>query len=120
MMESSFTPGPWRTQKLEGDQERVIHITSGNDNFKDRIGSVFGHRFTSNGRQVLDERDEANARLIAAAPEMLDALEAFERGFRDFARENPNVNHGAFSQALAQAAQAIAKAKGGACRVSDE
>lgn len=70
----SHTPGPWRTQTLEGDGRYRIHITSGSDAFKDRIGSVHGTRFSSNGHQELCEQDKANARLIATAPEMLKAL----------------------------------------------
>ena len=54
----SHTPGPWR-------HGRISHT------------SIRFHVFAKRGSYIADQIDhEANARLIAAAPDMLEALEA--------------------------------------------
>jgi hypothetical protein len=53
-MSEKFTPGPWRT---DYDGHGAISIE------------------TEDARQICYVRDEDNARLIAAAPEMLNALQ---------------------------------------------
>ena len=62
-METKHTPGPWNTD------EQVIFASSG-----EAVASTwkFG-QFDTGGRGSHAEA-EANARLIAAAPDMLDAL----------------------------------------------
>lgn len=62
MNDPKFTPGPWRTDcRLIGGQIRITQVPNANMT----VAQV-------NGRQG---EQEANARLIAAAPEMLEALE---------------------------------------------
>lgn len=62
MSENKHTPGPWRVgQKAQ--------IRTAGDYFDQEIVSFTGQQFPA-------ETVEANARLIAAAPEMLDALDA--------------------------------------------
>ena len=63
------TPAPWivkytRTSKVNS------HVILEQSNH---------HEITSVKRQCDEEESEANARLIAAAPELLEALEAYER-----------------------------------------
>ena len=53
------------------------------------------------------------ARLIAAAPQMFEALVSFERAWRQFVKENPGVCMGAFTQALSDAEIALKKASSG-------
>lgn len=61
MNDPKFTPGPWRTDcRLIGGQIRITQVPNANMT----VAQV-------NGRQG---EQEANARLIAAAPEMLEAL----------------------------------------------
>lgn len=62
---------------------------------------------------------EANARLIAAAPELLAALKGWERAFENYSAEfNPSgrakkvCDWGAFNADLCAARAAIAKAEG--------
>ena len=67
-MSTKHTPGPWEAVyndhywdiKLEGSYER--------------IGDTCTSQFLSSG-----DNEEANARLIAAAPELLEALGTLER-----------------------------------------
>lgn len=112
-MTTKHTPGPWRL--VETDEGHEIH---------------FGSRITSPGRFRAQHRpveyehslfpDEsqyyaeavANARLIAAAPDLLEALEAL------VAEQNgPPLlgrHEASWREAMAKAEAAIAKAKGAA------
>ena len=91
MSEAQHTPGPWRADST---------------NVSERYRYVLG------GRRLIcritkgDGESEANARLIAAAPELLEALIAAEQAF---------VEHGiplACHASLFQIRAAIAKATG--------
>lgn len=69
-MTTKHTPGPWKHGKTLG----VINGADGS------LVATTGYRVTAvpDGQEC---EDDANARLIAAAPEMLEALKAFiERG----------------------------------------
>jgi hypothetical protein len=72
---SNHTPGPWvrcteapkiimSGSFIDGHQGYIVCSVSGNDN---------------SGFYVNEEEAEANARLISAAPELLEALEGVER-----------------------------------------
>ncbi|MDT3468959.1 hypothetical protein [Stenotrophomonas maltophilia] len=86
---SKHTPGPWAYQE---DSDAYTHIVRGPNN-----------RFICQLAQVTSAEIEANARLIAAAPELLEALERILKGALSLPR---------FAEELARAA--IAKATGGA------
>lgn len=60
------TPGPWYCADLMHDGRSVVVIQSASINEDNYVGEV----------DVEDAQGEANARLIAAAPDLLDALEA--------------------------------------------
>lgn len=65
---AQHTPGPWTLQGIEADQSEslsAVYRVRGPSEFPD-IAEVY-FRDT-------DEETDANARLIAAAPELLDAL----------------------------------------------
>lgn len=67
MNDSKHTPGPWRISRTSGME---IFINHGHDQ-PNRVAGYFAEvrRFTSDNEQV-----EANARLIAAAPDLLYLL----------------------------------------------
>jgi len=67
MSESKNTPGPWRISRTSGME---IFINHDHDQ-PNRVAGYFAEvrRFTSDNEQV-----EANAKLIASAPDLLDAL----------------------------------------------
>ena len=73
-MPNSFTPGPWRAEfpdeisVRDADGGRIAILA----NLKGRLG-MKGRRDTS--------EVEANARLIAAAPDLLEALQEMVRTF---------------------------------------
>lgn len=104
---SNHTPGPWRLSKLgfaENDGSiPVLSATEGDETAK-RICTVSFQSKAKRGeayRTPCADRD-ANARLIAAAPELLEALK--ELSFDAFEDAHP--------EAVKKARAAIAKAEG--------
>ena len=91
-----FTPGPWF---ITGNMTRYIEA---------RIGGGLIQEVAACGPTEADngygEQQMANARLIAAAPELLEALE--------YMLETNESGDNAGDQARAQARAAIAKARG--------
>ena len=63
----SHTPGPW---DVDDDTMEIFSITPGHST--GWIAKVLGN--DDNGRPLTPDEMAANARLIACAPEMLDAL----------------------------------------------
>lgn len=88
MAKTKHTPGPW-------------HTDAGQSFYVFAHGSLMEQAGVNNGPFVCNASTQANARLIAAAPELLDALAALLEDQRD---ASPPV--------LAQARAAIAKARG--------
>jgi len=66
---SKHTPGPWAYQE---DSDAYTHIVRGPNN-----------RFICQLNQSTSAEIEANARLIAAAPELLSALQVAELALRE-------------------------------------
>ena len=62
---SKFTPGPWAVAYLDRNDQRVVQAEY------IEICTCWHHSIGSIGQEM-----EANARLIAAAPEMYEALKA--------------------------------------------
>ena len=104
-MKRAHTPGPWICQyspyTSQDDQEIPAFEVHG-----DRGEKVCD---TNEDRPALEQ--EANARLIAAAPELLDALEYFFNIMHDY---ESSLRKGYIITAFEQARAAIARAKGGA------
>lgn len=96
MSETKWTPGPWEiSSNFTGPL--VISPAGKKD---DAIAYVFGTTF----RQV-----QADARLIAAAPDMAEALEKLI-GWEDTIRTY--IPNGGLTSALTAARSALAKARG--------
>lgn len=89
---SEHTPGPWRTD--QNHDVTIIEIWSATER---KIGEIYEDDYA-----VLGPEDWANARLIAAAPEMLEALKAVIKEYR----EGYGLN------CVEQVRAAIAKAEG--------
>lgn len=97
------TPGPWA----------VSEAATIDGNFMVVGGS--GASFGLLAEVILDEEAEANARLIAAAPELLEALKDVRAWIMDpFTEEDAasETLHPAFRKALKRVSAAIAKAEG--------
>lgn len=95
---SNFTPGPWAKETCpDGD----IVIT--NENELTSVAVVHSHKF--------NDLTIANARLIAAAPELLEALEAAEDDLTRFVRGLDD--EGPYRDTINQARAAIKAARSG-------
>ena len=70
-MQSSFTPGPWEVHSSNSERWSCYVFPKGNGNFPYdticHIEEAFGPNYSHPGSHM------ANARLIAAAPELLEA-----------------------------------------------
>lgn len=98
MKESKHTPAPWRVEKGGANNdliwvEDIVGNTVCDLYFRNDYSALFSH-----------ENDEANAHLIAAAPELLEALEIFSK--LDYRR------HYDVQAAIHIAKCAVAKARG--------
>jgi hypothetical protein len=95
---SNPTPGPWRVMNYgrERADGRFNILAVWVDDNSRQIATV--------GNEVWDEEHEANARLIAAAPDLLAVTEAFRR---ECLRQGIK-----FGPLIADAEAAIAKARG--------
>ena len=104
---SDFTPGPWllRTTPTSAG---LCHIVSAADW---RGAFIYGDGIRKGVDDALPKVQElaANARLIAAAPELLEALQVM---VRDYAAAHASCGDLEMSPALLQASQAIARATG--------
>lgn len=109
----AHTPGPWQAQWIRPDAskghkfEPICNIVAETPTGKVRIADI---------PDPLTEEEESNARLMAAAPGMLEALLDAEAGLL-FAGADIEVPEGDFiptpTLALRSVRAAIAKAKGG-------
>lgn len=100
MTQAPHTPGPWRIFAPFGLERAEIVTDRATADETESIISFDG-----------EENTEANARLIAAAPDLLEALEFFFNIMHDF---ESSRRKGYVTFALNQARAALAKAKGGA------
>ena len=103
----NHTPGPWKSHCLDSISLFPQHVVAEN-------GAIVARCIPTSGQvvwNVSNQEAEANARLIAAAPELLEAL---EQTIESLAYWFPRWGDpkGANSQMMKQAHAAIAKAKG--------
>lgn len=100
--ENKHTPGPWVAQCDPCHYDTLSEIRGGSS---ERRNSLPQQLMVSVGGWASWQEQEANARLIAAAPELLEAL-----------RELTELAHlhmtGGYGHAIDNAARAIAKAEG--------
>lgn len=105
---AKYTPGPWKICK-KFPHQKFIEVEHGDKHTKGAASLVIA-RVTC--RTTWQEQQEANARLIAAAPELLEALQECVE-LLEFL--SPEVRGGYSPDgAYAKANSAIAKALGGA------
>src|SRR5215813_7422945 len=80
-MASKHTPGPWAVYRHDGSNRLDIMAADG-----DGEGGWIAHDISSPGTER-----EANARLIAAAPEMLEALREVTKQLAWYAGHKPEL-----------------------------
>lgn len=106
-METKHTPGPWKLRKpLHPGSHYRFEVLKADRNgiYKPYVADV--RSMDSNG----DDNSEANARLIAAAPDLLAALEALTESAAVVAEQQRMAGKLRLDCAAARAA--IARAKG--------
>ena len=80
-MNTAHTPGPWFIGMRSGANSNVIYAHDGKDQFYDTsVCSVYGLFLNTDIENQKDGEGLANARLIAAAPDLLAALKNFVDG----------------------------------------
>lgn len=107
---SKHTPGPWKHVGQTGDGKRQL-VESANDDSWERCSAEIDSDDCDHDMAI------ANARLIAAAPELLDALEglldARDTDWEEAAEGDPDSDEGkAWLSAVKQAYEAVRKAQG--------
>lgn len=111
-MTSTHTPGPWVVHDHPTDPYQYGHHVTTADGLT--VCSVTYQLPVSTPHGVEEATRVANARLIASAPEMLQALQMAESVYR-----NNCVNHGEPSSVLDAMQEVISKATGGARGMSE-
>jgi len=106
MTTAKHTPGQWTHAKhLIGDGYRVFVDHGNGQDMHDAIADLETWQ--------TDEQTEANARLIAAAPDLLEALERLEQAAIDLIEISPGTDaENILAAGIELARAAIAKAKG--------
>lgn len=104
---NKHTPGPWLC-----DSRVPTRVTGP----KDRgICSTGGYQNNTQDAEQLNAEHEANARLIAAAPELLEALQTWQQFWDTMPKGQMGklaFNVGLFNDGFIQMRRAIAKATG--------
>jgi hypothetical protein len=98
---SEHTPGPWLIEESSNEDE-FANVFGPNDR------PVAGIYIENDGSETPSEEDTANARLIAAAPEMLQALKDVSNAYQEMFAVMPV----AFQTYDSIVESAIAKASG--------
>lgn len=104
MSEAKHTPGPWKRDTIEAGATSIAVHNDGADD----IAEVY---LTSTDDEGIEEA-KANAHLIAAAPEMLDILKLWDKGY-DSESKADWIDQGIEAKRLtAELIERIAKANG--------
>lgn len=115
MQEKRFTPGPWFVQDDEWDGGDTANITSDfrSDNSIVHVAQVIGGGSESGFDGDFSLEQKANAKLIASAPELLEALQYLFDDYKELADSGDAGNWRIEDiPAGKKALQAIAKALG--------
>lgn len=121
MEEKRFTPGPWFVQDDEWTDGETANITSDfrSDNSIIPVAQISGGGSESGFDGDFSLEQKANARLIAAAPELLEALQDMVSRIEYYANldgsNKPSIEDWAYtynSSDMDAARNAIAKALG--------
>ena len=101
---SNHTPGPWYVASFQTEDWRI--------NISSETGTVAAAYHLNDDPCDPDKESEANAKLIAAAPELLKALE-FYHGLIENLTQADRITVGLYSiHGWEEVAAVIAKAKG--------
>jgi hypothetical protein len=89
-----FTPGPWEYHNFVEHPQRlsnqIWHMS--NEPGKSRLIAFVVHHPGQDPKEDAFRQQEADARLIAAAPELLEALKIANEWLEILAKDNPHMN----------------------------
>jgi hypothetical protein len=105
MSETKWTPGPWRIEPPGDLIEDGYSVLAECGSFCITVPAET-HDYEHGSR------DEADARLIAAAPEMYEALLNLSNEMAFLLKRNPSKDGGLYRVAVDEARAALAKARG--------
>jgi hypothetical protein len=109
-METKFTPGPWRFSKINPVRGYGIfadvEVDIDGDGYKEKRSICIGEAESIYDRH--SKCDLPNARLIAAAPAMYDALDALLKSYRVLDDDGPEE----WSKEWQDCCAALKKARG--------
>jgi hypothetical protein len=116
---TKWTPGPWSHESVTAsDEHRIVYCLIGpNSALKGKRGVAYAGTYgktrelNTAGIRLSDEECEANARLIATAPDLYDACECAEAVISIV---EPRSDKKEYLGCLAKLRAALAKARGDA------
>lgn len=111
MAETRFTPGPWRAEVSEYGSDGYEISLSVVDQDEQTIASVWLENFDLPDPETARNNGWADAMLIAAAPDLVDALVA-ALPYVETAEDDPTYKLGAVAKVVKHMRAAIAKATG--------
>jgi|LakMenE18May11ns_1017448.scaffolds.fasta_scaffold8968160_2 hypothetical protein len=103
---SAHTPGPWKDRRSTSDPETILIFASG-ARIVGRISADKGSELVPEGLRINADETTENARLIAAAPDLLEALKLA------LAALDCEVDNAPISPVVARSAQAWMRGKFG-------
>ena len=106
MTETRFTPGPWRAVTDPCHFDTLSDVIGGDTR---RSPAPVNQLHVGVGGYAGVQEQEANAHLIASAPELYEALQSMCWGFKEL---NNNIDCGEEYEAYQIALAALAKARG--------
>lgn len=106
-MNTPYTPGPWKTEYRKGAD--AMYRT---EIFSEQHGGIATCAWTPKhcGNGVIETYREANARLIAVAPDLLDVVKGFRRKLETYVSVYPGDKE--LRRLLSNCDAAIAKVTG--------
>jgi hypothetical protein len=108
---TTFTPGPWKIAYSDGSGPE--YITASNQSIATLRWGCSCCKDTPDSFDDMSEEEQANARLIAAAPELLQALESlYEHCAMVHKHWGEGSNQRQADEAIKAAQAAIKKARG--------
>ena len=109
MTQGKHTPGPWVVSK---DSNKVRRIFAGESGPQVATASVFANWMPVERLAEAHATADANARLIAAAPDMLEALQSAQESIATFIGVHGYPSDSGAGDVLQEVSAAIARATG--------
>lgn len=113
-MKATHTRGPWITDSVNADypHDIILGYQIPGAGFPVLVATVFADAEPSRPGDISITEADANARLIAASPDLLAACVDFTRELRDWVESNTPPTDSTMRELMMRCSTAIAKARG--------